>query len=614
MAMTKKRIPKSDFHNPLYDTDAQETELARTYQLEARKITMKVLASPSTKHMHPADIYNKIADQLDSKANTYNAIAGGGKDNKWPMVGAKGLPFDSLARFVAFVYNMCHIQTADTSRNLPIYAYMTTDICHNVNLLGTYCDDPTIIKRCIHEWAPGMPDNQVSTVMSIISEIIPIRHKCENDKLVPCRNVIVDLGTRTYFAYTPEYVFTSKILTDYNPNIEMPRIEQADGTVWTPDQLIPSFTYDPEKAVLLYKIAAACLRPNKVWEVSPWFYSTRGNNGKGTLCSLIRNIIGRESVANLSLPQLNNDFYMAQAVNKLAVIADENPVGIYLEDTTNYKNMVTGDPININQKYEKVYSYHWTGMVIQCINDLPKVRDRTSSFARRLLIIEFDQCFTGRANPAIKNDYLKREDVLQWFLKVLLELEFDEIEIPESSRALTLAYQEANDPMVEFVNEIKPKLVWDLYPNTFAFALYKEWMAKNHPASKPLGRNNFISEWTRLMTEDHEWIYPAKKTYYTSKGRMDDPELLINDYNLEDWADKSKSRYRDLEGWCTLPDKLTQYRGVLRRVPRHAIDPNRADYAERMAEHVDLSLAPCSSEDVAKILSLNEDEVTERQD
>ena len=65
------------------------------------------------------------------------------------------------------------------------------------------------------------------------------------------------MRTRTYFSYDPKYIFTSKILTDYDPDAEMPRIEQADGTIWTPDSLIPSFTSNPETAALLWKIVAA---------------------------------------------------------------------------------------------------------------------------------------------------------------------------------------------------------------------------------------------------------------------------------------------------------------------------------------------------------------------
>lgn len=599
-------IPSSTFSNPRLNVTYLPSDTRRTYALEARDTTVRVLSETDLDAIHPNDLFNKICDSIDQKALLHNENI---KDSRkhWPMIAAKSAPADTVARFVVATYHMCHVQTTTNVRNLPISTYITRDISSDESLLGTYSDDPTILRRCIHEWSPGISDREMATIIGIIHEIVPNVYPCVDEDLVPCKNVIVNMRQRTYFPYSPDYVFTSKIMTDYDPYAELPTITQKDGSTWTPDTLIPSFTSNPETAALLWKILAATLRPNKSWDVSPWFYSTLGNNGKGTLCALIRNIIGAQSVANLSLPQISNDFYMAQAVGKVAIIADENPVGMYLDDSSNYKNMVTGDPININQKYEKVFSYFFRGMIIQCINDFPRVKDRTGSFIRRLLPIEFDQCFTGRENPAIKSDYLKRPEVLRWFLKKALDLQFDEIEIPQASKDLLEAYREANDPVREFANEIGPKLTYDLIPHTMAYMLYQKWMAKYNPASPVLGRNNFITQWVQTMTENHEWVYPAGKHLYSSKGRMVGPELLFLDYDMEEpWVNPNYSRAKNPDAYCTPTNVKPQYRGILRHKPKHPLDPNRSDYAERMAEHKDKSNMSCDVTDVLAMIEFTD--------
>lgn len=613
MSDRKNTIPTSTFSNPRLDVPYMPSDTRRTYALEARDTTMRVLSETDLDATHPFDLFNKICDSIDHQAQLHNNQI---KDSKkhWPIIANKNAPLDTIARFVASNYHMCHIQTTNHVRNLPISVYITRDICSSDAMLGTYSDDPTILRRCIHEWSPGLSERDMATIIGIIHEIVPNVYPCLDEDLVPCNNVIVNVRTRTYFSYDPKYIFTSKILTDYDPDAEMPRIEQADGTIWTPDSLIPSFTSNPETAALLWKIVAATMRRNKNWRVSPWFYSTLGNNGKGTLCALIRNIIGSESVANLSLPQISNDFYMAQAVGKMAIVADENPVGMFLDDSSNYKNMVTEDPININQKYEKVYSYVFRGMVIQCINDFPRVKDRTGSFIRRLLPIEFDQCFTGRENPAIKDIYLKRPDVLRWFLKTALDLRFDSIEIPQASLDLLEAYREANDPVREFANEVGPKLAWDLVPHTMAYALYQSWMAKNNPASPVLGRNNFISQWVQTMTENHEWVYPAGKHLYSSKGRMVGPEYLFLEYEMDEpWVNTRYSRAKNADGYCTPNSLKPQYRGILRRVPKAPIDPSRNDYEARMAEHQDRSNMACDISDMLEMIEFTEEPIVAQQ-
>lgn len=598
MAAKKTTLPSSDFSNPRCAVTFRPTKHARTYFMEARNVTKEILETYDLDAIHPIDLFGQICDSIDVRAKDYNE---GKKTGQWPLISVKGLPADSLARFVAETYHMCHVQTTDNTRNLPISVYMTRDICRDETRLGTYCDDPNVVKRCIHEWEPNMSDREMATIISILHEIVPNVYPCSDENLVPCNNVIVNTKEGVYFPYSHEYIFTSKILTDYDPNAEEPTITQADGTVWRGRDLIPSFTSKPEIAALLWQIVAASLRRNKVWEVSPWFYSTQGNNGKGTLCALIRNIIGSQSVANLSLPQLSNDFYAAQAVGKVAIIADENPVGMYIDDSSNYKDMVTGDPININQKYERVFSYKFTGMIIQCINDFPRVKDHTGSFIRRILPIEFDQCFTGRANPAIKNDYLRRPEVLRWFLKRALDLQFDTIAIPDCCRDLIEEYREANDIVREFANEVKNRFSWDLIPHTLAYPMYKNWMEKNNPSVPPLGRNRFISRWVQAMTEDHEWICPAGN-YYSSNGRMVGPEHTILEYDVEGWANTSVSKYRNPDQWCTPTNIKPQYRGILRRVPKRPIDPSRPDYEKRMAEHQDKSFAPCSADDLDGVM------------
>lgn len=612
MSTKTKSIPRSKFTNPRLSMSCMPSDMRRTYALEARDTTLDVLQNTDLDTLHPRDLFNKICDGIDAKARLHNETISDSKKH-WPIITNKNAPLDTIARFVAVNYHMCHVKTTDVIRNLPISVYVTRDISNDETILGTYSDDPTILRRCVHEWSPGLSEREMATVIGIIHEIVPNVTPCRDENLVPCNNVIFDTKNKTYFPYSHEYVFTSKILTDYDPYAQMPVITQSDGSTWRADEFIPSLTSKPETAALLWKIVAATLRPNKVWRVSPWFYSTLGNNGKGTLCSLLRNIVGSQSVANLSLPQISNDFYMAQAVGKIAIIADENPVGMYIDDSSNYKNMVTGDPININQKYEKVFSYRFTGMIIQCINDFPRVGDRTGSFIRRLLPVEFDQCFTGRENPAIKDDYLRRPEVLRWFLKTALDMKFDRIDIPKESKELLEAYRESNDPVREFANEIGPKLTWDLIPHTLAYMLYQKWMEKNNPAERPLGRNRFIQRWTQTMTENHEWICPADKPNYSSKGRMVGPEYLFLEFDMEEpWVNPSYSKVKNPKAYCTPAKIRDQYRGLLRTHPKTPIDPTRKDYAERMAEHTDISAQPCSVEDMIKLIEIDDTEARER--
>ena len=126
--------------------------------------------------------------------------------------------------------------------------------------------------------------------------------------------------------------------------------------------------------------------------------------------------------------------------------------------------------------------------MVQCINFLPRVNDKTSSFYRRLLMVPFDKCFTGMERKYIKDDYLNRKEVLEYVLhKVLKDMpSYYEFDIPDVSEALLGEYKTFNDPVRQFAEEILPQLSWDLVPFKFLYDLFKEWYKENIPSGKRL--------------------------------------------------------------------------------------------------------------------------------
>ncbi len=67
----------------------------------------------------------------------------------------------------------------------------------------------------------------------------------------------------------------------------------------------------------------------------------------------------------------------------------------------------------------------------QCNNEMPKVRDRSESYYRRCLMVPFSHSFTGNERSYIKNDYITRQDVLEYVLWSVLNMaEYYELDEP----------------------------------------------------------------------------------------------------------------------------------------------------------------------------------------
>ena len=127
---------------------------------------------------------------------------------------------------------------------------------------------------------------------------------------------------------------------------------------------------------------------------------------------------------------------MARTFLSSAITADENDVGTYIDSAAKLKAAITGDTITINRKYLSHLKFKFKGVIIQCINELPRIRDRSDSFLRRILIVPMTKCFTGCERKYIKEDYLRRQEVLEYVLYKVLNMDYDSLSEPQACRDL----------------------------------------------------------------------------------------------------------------------------------------------------------------------------------
>ena len=120
-----------------------------------------------------------------------------------------------------------------------------------------------------------------------------------------------------------------------------------------------SLSDDPDIVNVLWEVLGAIVRPNVPWNKSAWFYSETGNNGKGTLCELMRQLCGDGSFASIPLSDMGKDFMLEPLTRATAIIVDENDVGTYIDKAANLKAIITNDAISINRKFKHAISYRF---------------------------------------------------------------------------------------------------------------------------------------------------------------------------------------------------------------------------------------------------------------
>ena len=444
------------------------------------------------------------------------------------------------------------------------------------DILGIYCEDgpdagiyatsDEKFRSLARQLKYTLSKNDFQEYMLTLRDIVPRQKRCKLSHLVPVNNGIFDYDTKTLLPFSPDYVFLSKCRVNYNPNAVNVTIHNPnDGTDWNVEDWMKELSDDPDIIKLLWQITGAVIRPYVNWNKAAWFYSQTGNNGKGTLCELLRELVGAGSYASVSLAVMNKDFALESLIGSTAVIVDENDVGTYIDKAANLKALITHDVIQINRKYKQMIPFRFYGFMVQCLNEMPRVKDKSDSFYRRQIFIPFQKNFTGVERKYIKNDYLHRSEVLEYVLFKVLNMDYYEFDVPDSCLEALEEYKKYNDPVIQFIDEILPELQWDLLPFTFLYELYCAWYKTNIGLSGMLAKNTFINELVQKTMTNPIWHCPEKNKQHRAKKRITKPEPLIETYNLTNWMNPFYKDRGPMELKCTPLNINDSYRGLLRK-------------------------------------------------
>lgn len=401
---------------------------------------------------------------------------------------------------------------------------------------GIYVTTEDLFIKVIKKYNFNISVSGIRQVMELLRYTAPVVAVRKYRNLIPVNNGIFDYDTKKLLPFSPDYVFVSKCKVNFNTAATNVVIHNDDdGTDWDVDSWIHELTDDPQVEQLIWQIIGAVIRPNVRWDKVIMPYSTKGNNGKGTLCRLLRNLCGEGNYTSIAINDMSKNFRLSPLLHVSAVIVDENNVTGYLDDASTFKALITGDQVQIEEKYKAPVDFRFSGLMVQCVNFLPRVNDKTSSFYRRILMVPFEKCFTGAERKYIKDDYLNRQEVLEYVLCKVLEKipSYYDFDVPDACTRLLDDYKTFNDPVRQFAEEMLPELKWQLVPNKFLYDLFKAWYEENIPSGRVQGKNSFLQEFKDVIAERDDW--KATGSSVPTQGYSFGSEPLIIRYNLTKW-------------------------------------------------------------------------------
>jgi putative DNA primase/helicase len=140
-----------------------------------------------------------------------------------------------------------------------------------------------------------------------------------------------------------------------------------------------------------------------------------GANGKSLLMELIAAIF-TNSYAAVPLQEFSKEFGMQPLVGKRVNILSDLPLDS-IDETGQIKAITGEDSVTINRKFKEQITTKLECKIIGSGNRLPKVKDDSYAFWRRILIIRLYKTFEGESKDSkLKEKLLNDHEGLEWFI------------------------------------------------------------------------------------------------------------------------------------------------------------------------------------------------------
>lgn len=408
---------------------------------------------------------------------------------------------------------------------------------------GLYVPAEERIRSLARQYHYTISPKDLNAVVECVRDSVSLLKESEDSDVVALANGLFDLRSKELLPFSPDVVLRSKASVAFPANAPTCHV-MDDG--WNVDEWIRGLANnDPDVNKLFWQTIAALFRPNHPFGKAVLLYSPTGSNGKGTFVELLRNLVGVERAATLSMSDFGKEFLPEALRSAFCVLSDENEVGSYMKVAGTLKAWITHDWIPFNVKYDSMTNIKGRGLSVFCVNELPSSKDKSESLYRRLMPIPFLKRYVGAdENKAIKNDYVKRPEVLEYVAyKALMMPLFDTFTEPAVCKKLLNQIRVENDPVLQFAEEFLPQFVWDLLPWKFLYGVYSAWMRKEVPNGRAVGLREFNKRLSAYVDDNPScgWVVPrgagGKQIPMRTKGLIVGNEPLAVEYDINNWFD-----------------------------------------------------------------------------
>jgi P4 family phage/plasmid primase-like protien len=254
--------------------------------------------------------------------------------------------------------------------------------------------------------------------------------------------------------HDPEYGSRAQLSVEFDPEAEANRWIKFLWEVFPEGRecLEDGKTCDgDDKIQLAQQFAGYLLLPTCKFERAAFMVGP-GANGKSTMLKVFINLLGKENTIELSLDDLARSFNIPYLQDKLLVTCTEmvtrEPSAVSV-----LKKCISGDMVSGEHKYKQRIDFWPSAKFCFALNEVPNIVDKSYGFARKVLILRFDQRFEGEKKDVdlLEKLLAERNGIFLWMLEGAVDL---------IRRRGFAKSQIAEEERQKFLQEMNPFLMW----------------------------------------------------------------------------------------------------------------------------------------------------------
>lgn len=234
----------------------------------------------------------------------------------------------------------------------------------------------------------GMPRSDFSKKETIVRDVADVVSKYPTElsnSIVVFRNGVLDCDTMEFHEHGREWVQTTMLNYDYNP----------DAKIFLWYQFLNQVLPDATKQMILQMFLGAAFVDRSIAKIETMLIlKGSGSNGKSVVNDVVLGVFGRENVSMFGIGDLIKSGERKQNVatmnGKRLNYCSEIQLKEFGDGSDALKVLISGEPLPARQPYGFNFTARNIPLLMANANQLPYLKDVSHGMARRLCVLPFD--------------------------------------------------------------------------------------------------------------------------------------------------------------------------------------------------------------------------------